>query len=71
MRDRSSSDEKGSLVSVIAGKCAILYVTSATACECVSQREVLQDKIKYCSSDTSGSQPFENLRLNSLTTAFF
>lgn len=32
-------------------KYAILYLTSATACECVSQRKVLQDNTKYCSSD--------------------
>lgn len=40
-------------------KYAILYVTSATVreCVCVSRREVLQDKTKYCSSDLRSSQP--------------
>lgn len=42
---------------MIAEKYAILYVISAAVCECVSQREVLQDKTKYCSSDLRSSQP--------------
>lgn len=35
--------EGGSLASTIAEKYAILYLTSATVCECASQRKVLQD----------------------------
>lgn len=42
---------------MIAEKYAILYVTSANVCECVSQREVLQDKTMYCSSDLRSSRP--------------
>lgn len=42
---------------MIAEQYAILYVTSATVCECVSQRKVLQDKTKYCSSDSRSSRP--------------
>lgn len=34
---------------MIADKYAIMYVTSATVCECVSQMKVLQDKTKCCS----------------------
>lgn len=37
MRERSLSDWKGTLVSMIAEKYAILYVTSATVCECVTK----------------------------------
>lgn len=42
---------------MIAEKYAILYVTSATVCECVLQRKVLQDNTEYCSSDSRSSPP--------------
>lgn len=43
-------------VSMIAEKYAILYVTSAAACECALQRRVLQDNTKYCSNESRSPQ---------------
>lgn len=59
MRERGSSDWKGNLASLIAEKnmqyCMSLQQLYVSVC--VSRREVLQDKTKYCSSDLRSSQP--------------
>lgn len=47
----------GSPVSVTAEKYAILYVTSAAVCQCLSHRKVQQDNTKHHSCDLWSSQP--------------